>query len=63
MMMAGPQIMSTIIFVTASKPVRLSAYFLAAVAIATIVSVTIVSKEGQTWRPMGDPLKNPGRTR
>jgi predicted PurR-regulated permease PerM len=39
--------------------VRLSAYFLAAVAIATTAGVTLVSKEVQTWRPMGDPLKTP----
>ena len=38
-MMAGPQIMSAIIFVTASKPVKLSAYFLAGVAIAATVGV------------------------
>ena len=40
-MMAGPQIMSAIIFVTASKPVRLSAAFLATVAIAATVGVAI----------------------
>jgi Sap, sulfolipid-1-addressing protein len=40
-MVAGPQIMSAIIFVTASKPIRLSAYFLAGVVIAVIVGVTI----------------------
>ena len=40
-MNAGPQIMSAIIFVTALKPLRLSAYFLAGVVIAVTVGVTI----------------------
>jgi Sap, sulfolipid-1-addressing protein len=40
-MMAGPQIMSAIIFVTASKPVKVSASFIAGVAIATTVGVAI----------------------
>jgi hypothetical protein len=40
-MNAGPQIMSAIIFVTASKPLKLSAYFLAGVAIAVTVGVTV----------------------
>ena len=40
-MMAGPQIMSAIIFVTASKPVKISASFIAGVAIATTVGVAI----------------------
>jgi len=40
-MMAGPQIMSAIIFVTTSKPVKLSAYFLAGVAIAATVGLAI----------------------
>jgi hypothetical protein len=40
-MNAGPQIMSAIIFVTASKPLKLSAAFLAGVAIAVTVGVTI----------------------
>jgi Sap-like sulfolipid-1-addressing protein len=40
-MNAGPQIMSAIIFVTARKPLKLSAYFLAGVVIAVIVGVTI----------------------
>src|SRR5215216_5091233 len=40
-MNAGPQIMSAIIFVTANKPLRLSAYFLAGVVIAVTVGVTI----------------------
>src|SRR5215213_5516756 len=40
-MNAGPQIMSAIIFVTANKPLRLSAYFLGGVVIAVTVSLTI----------------------
>jgi hypothetical protein len=40
-MNAGPQIMSAIIFVTARKPLKLSAYFLVGVVIALTVGVTI----------------------
>jgi len=40
-MNAGPQIMSAIIFVTATKPLKLSAAFLAGVVIAVTVGVTI----------------------
>jgi threonine/homoserine/homoserine lactone efflux protein len=40
-MNAGPQIMSAIIFVTAQKPLKLSAYFLAGVVLALIAGVTI----------------------
>jgi hypothetical protein len=40
-MMAGPQIMSAIIFVTTSKPVKISMAFIAAVAIAVTVGVLI----------------------
>jgi hypothetical protein len=40
-MNAGPQIMSAIIFVTAAKPLKLSAYFLAGVVIAVTAGVTI----------------------
>jgi hypothetical protein len=40
-MNAGPQIMSAIIFVTANKPLKLSAAFLAGVAIAVTVGVII----------------------
>src|SRR5918992_5529450 len=40
-MLAGPQIMSAIIFVTAPKALKLSAYFLAGVVIAVTVGVTI----------------------
>jgi len=40
-MMAGPQIMSAIIFVTAPKPLKVSASFIVGVAIATTVGVAI----------------------
>ena len=40
-MMAGPQIMSAIIFVTTPKPVKVSMAFIAAVAIAVTVGVLI----------------------
>jgi Sap, sulfolipid-1-addressing protein len=40
-MMAGPQIMSAIIFMTALKPLRLSAYFLAGAAIGSTVGLAI----------------------
>jgi Sap, sulfolipid-1-addressing protein len=40
-MLAGPQIMSAIIFVTAPKALKLSAYFLAGVVLAVTVGVTI----------------------
>jgi hypothetical protein len=40
-MNAGPQIMSAIIFVTAPKALRLSAYFLAGVVIAVTAGVTV----------------------
>src|SRR4029450_9288601 len=40
-MNAGPQIMSAIIFVTASKPLKLSAHFMAGVVIAVTAGVTI----------------------
>src|SRR5215213_88156 len=40
-MNAGPQIMSAIIFITAPKPLKLSAYFLAGVVIAVTVGLTI----------------------
>ena len=40
-MNAGPQIMSAIIFLTTSKPLKLSASFLAGVVIAVTVGVTI----------------------
>src|SRR5215218_10424796 len=40
-MNAGPQIMSALIFVTASKPLKLSAYFMAGVVVAVTAGVTI----------------------
>src|SRR5215218_1804694 len=40
-MNAGPQIMSALIFVTANKPLKLSAYFITGVVIAVTVGVTI----------------------
>jgi hypothetical protein len=40
-MNAGPQIMSAIIFVTAPKALKLSAYFLAGVVIAVTLGVTV----------------------
>jgi len=42
-MMAGPQIMSAIIFLTASKPERLSASFIVGVASATVVGVVVAT--------------------
>jgi len=56
-MMAGPQIMSAIIFVTASKPVKLSVAFLAAVAIAATTGVTIFLALGNNFS-LGDPSDN-----
>src|SRR3712207_649587 len=40
-MMAGPQIMSAIIFLTVPKPERLSASFIVGVAIATVAGVVV----------------------
>src|ERR687897_919293 len=40
-MNAGPQIMSALIFVTANKPLKLSAYFLTGVVIAVTVGLTV----------------------
>lgn len=40
-MMVGPQIMAAIIFLTTPKPVKISASFIAAVAIATTVGLII----------------------
>jgi Sap, sulfolipid-1-addressing protein len=53
-MMAGLQIMSAIIFVTASKPVKLSASYLAGVAIAATVGVAIFLALGNNFS-LGDP--------
>jgi hypothetical protein len=57
-MNAGPQIMSAIIFVTAAKPLKLSAYFLAGVVIAVTVGVTITYTLGTVLggsMSLGDP--------
>jgi Sap, sulfolipid-1-addressing protein len=61
-MMAGPQIMSAIIFLTTPKPVKISASFIAAVAIATTVGVIIARALGALLGniiPLGDP-SDPG---
>ena len=42
--MAGPQIMSAIIFLTASKPERLSASFILGVAVATVAGINEVQR-------------------
>jgi threonine/homoserine/homoserine lactone efflux protein len=59
-MMVGPQIMSAIIFLTTSKPVKISTAFLAGVAIATIVGLvvllTVVSLLGNGVS-LGEPSK------
>jgi hypothetical protein len=57
-MNAGPQIMSAIIFITASKPLKLSAYFLAGVVIAVTAGVTITYTLATTLGnsiSLGDP--------
>ena len=57
-MMAGPQIMSAIIFLTTPKPVKVSASFVAAVAVATTVGVIIARALGALLGnvvPLGDP--------
>jgi threonine/homoserine/homoserine lactone efflux protein len=63
-MMAGPQIMSAIIFVTAPKPVRVSVAFITGVAIATtvgvIIAVVVVSLLGDSVS-LGNP-SNKGST-
>ena len=61
-MMAGPQIMSAIIFLTTPKPVKVSASFVAAMAIATTVGVIIARALGALLGnvvPLGDP-SDPG---
>jgi hypothetical protein len=61
-MMAGPQIMSAIIFLTTPKPVKVSASFVAAVAIATTVGVIIARALGALLGnivPLGD-TSDPG---
>jgi hypothetical protein len=57
-MNAGPQIMSAIIFVTAPKALKLSAYFLAGVVIAVTVGVTVTYTLATVLGnsiPLGDP--------
>jgi threonine/homoserine/homoserine lactone efflux protein len=55
-MMAGPQIMSAIIFVTAEKAVPVSLAFLVGVAIATTLGVAIVYLLGKALDlDLGDP--------
>src|SRR5215208_2843417 len=56
-MNAGPQIMSAIIFVTATKPLKLSAYFLAGVVIAVTVGLTITYTLGNSIS-LGDSSNN-----
>src|SRR4029434_7607887 len=61
-MNAGPQIMSAIIFVTAPKALKLSAYFLAGVVIAVTVGVTVTYTLANllgTSISLGDP-SDPG---
>jgi threonine/homoserine/homoserine lactone efflux protein len=53
-MMAGPQIMAAIIFVTAPKALRVSVPFLAGVAIATTVGV-IITTTLASLLSLGDP--------
>ena len=60
-MNAGPQIMSAIIFVTAPKALKLSAYFLAGVVIALTVGVTITYTLATALGnsiSLGDPSNN-----
>jgi hypothetical protein len=60
-MNAGPQIMSAIIFVTAAKPLKLSAYFLAGVVIALTVGLTITHTLATVLGngiSLGDPSNN-----
>ena len=57
-MNAGPQIMSALIFITASKPLKLSAAFLAGVVIAVSVGLTItytIATALGTSISLGDP--------
>jgi Sap, sulfolipid-1-addressing protein len=60
-MNAGPQIMSAIIFVTAPKPLKLSAYFLTGVVIALTVGLTIThtfATQLGNGVALGDPSNN-----
>lgn len=53
-MMVGPQIMSAVIFVTAPRAVRVSAGFLAGVALATTVGTAITFSIASAFN-LGDP--------
>ena len=60
-MMAGPQILSAIIFITALKPLKLSAAFLAGVALGPAVGVTITFTLATVLGnsiSLGDPSNN-----
>src|SRR5215210_8087120 len=60
-MNAGPQIMSAIIFVTAPKALKLSAYFLAGVVIAVTLGVTVTHTLATLFGhsiSLGDPSNN-----
>jgi len=60
-MLAGPQIMSAIIFVTAPKALKLSAYFLAGVVIAVTLGVTVTHTLATLFGhsiSLGDPSNN-----
>src|SRR3712207_1408680 len=60
-MNAGPQIMSAIIFVTAPKPLKLSAYFLTGVVIALTVGLTLthtLATQLGNGIALGDPSNN-----
>jgi hypothetical protein len=56
-MMAGPQIMSAILFVTTAKAVRNSVAFVGAVALAATVGVTITRAVASTL-DLGEPSDN-----
>ena len=60
-MLAGPHIMSAIIFVTAPKALKLSAYFLAGVVIAVTVGVAVTHALATLFGnsvSLGDPSHN-----
>jgi Sap, sulfolipid-1-addressing protein len=55
-MMAGPQIMSAFVFVTAKRPIRVSLAFLVGVAVATTVGLTITRAVASIFGgSLGDP--------
>ena len=55
-MNAGPQIMSALIFITASKPLKLSAAFLAGVVIAVTRGLTLTYTLRQRCSATASPL-------